>query len=102
MHTHYRLPINSILERKGVQGVMAPGPDYGRRGALGKKKKKDKVPTSSKHANKRSLALLQITDPDNSVFPSPSLISASMFRVSGKVKCVTLGPDGSPAGWGPC
>lgn len=31
MHTHYRLPINSILERKSVWGVRAPGQDYGQR-----------------------------------------------------------------------
>lgn len=36
MHSHYRLPINCIHERKGVRGVMAPSPDYGELGDCGK------------------------------------------------------------------
>lgn len=79
---------------------MAPSPDYSQRGVSGKKMTKSQ--RVQKHANKPGLHFSQITDTDKSVCPSLSLISAPVFGVSREVKCVTLGPDGSPAGWGPC
>lgn len=81
-------------------GVMAPSPDYGRRCV-------SEGNQLQRHDEIKSMLIKQagtFTDnqPWQQCVPSLSLTSAPVSWVSRKVKCLTLGPDGSltPAGWG--
>lgn len=83
MHTHYRLPINSLYDRIGVCRVAAPSSYYGQRDISRRKH----------HREFKGRLINQVC-----AHPHPPFMPLSLGPPK-KVKCVTLGPDCCPAGW---